>query len=593
VSESKKQAILIIILLSTLLTAAILSRPFISPKGNLFSVTRLSIDYGELGYPPTATVWYIPDYPGIEATRENIVYTFQLCETGFEGVEGPLYGLLPAQEYGMIFVRDASTMMPALQYFYGEEYLRTPVEEFLRRQYGPDTKSRDGDIPGDGAISAVISPDGHIDKATVVSDEETHLIHLAYVYYRAVGGADWLRKELAGEPIIVRLNRALDWLYAHRLDTTHQLIKRGHTTDWGDIKFESSLNPTDLDPLTDHWTCSIYDQALAYRALLELAEMNQVLGDEGWARDLQERAEQLRLATNANLWNSSGGFYLTHLHLTPLAHPFPEEEMISIANALVAYVGLADPARSQEIFTNLETARLDAGAGKPGVSLYPPYPTGFFAHVQMSPGQYQNGGLWDWWGGVQITAEFESGFSSLALAHLRMVAQDWTRHPRQIFEWQIPQTSEGWGAENYASAAATIGEAIVRGLFGVTIEEDRVRLQPRLRKHEGQIRVLQPASGFYASYDYGYGSDSIVLDYGSNHPRPLEISLLLPLGKEIERVSIDGFLVSHRLETLAEDSYCAFQAPSGVHRVVVIFNGRQGSAVRRIVSDSSWHIPPS
>ncbi len=572
--KSKKQAIVVFVLLSTVLTAVIISRLLVSSKGGHFSITQSPIDYSQLGYPPTATVWYIPDYPAIEAMRENILYTFQLCETRFEGIEGPIFGLLPAQEYGMIFVRDTSTMMPGLQYFYSEEYLRPPIEEFLRRQYGPNTESIDGDLPGDGAISAVISPDGHLDKATVVSDEETHLIHAAYSYYRAIGGTDWLRKPLAGEPVIARLNRALDWLFTHRFDNAHQLIKRGHTTDWGDVKFESSPNPTDLDPVTDHWTCSVYDQALAYRALLELAEMNHVVEDEQRAHNLQQRAEQLRLAMNANLWNPQRGFYRLHLHVTPLAHPFPEEEMISISNALAAYIGLTNPEQGREIFTNLEEVRLAAGASKPGVSLYPPYPAGFFAHVQMPPGEYQNGGLWDWWGGVQIAAEFESGCSSLALAHLRMVAQDWARHPQNIFEWQMPQTGEGWGAENYASAAATMGEAIVRGLFGVAIEEDGIRLQPRLGKHEARVRALQPASGFYASYDYQYDPGLIVLDYGSNHPSPLNIRLLLPLGKEVEKVSIDGSSVSHHVETLVEDSYCAFQAPSGVHRIVVTFSDR-------------------
>jgi hypothetical protein len=573
VSESKKQAVCTTVLISTLLTTVILSGPSISSGADPVCVSPAPIDAEELGYPPTATVWHIPDYPAIEAMRENVVYAFQLCETGFAGLEGPVYGLVPAREYGMVFVRDTSTMMPALQYFYGDEYLRTPVEEFLRRQYGPDTESMDGDTPGEGAISAVIAPDRHIDKATVVSDEETHLIHAAYSYYRAIGGADWLRKELAGQAVIVRLNHALDWLYTHRFDSGQQLIKRGHTTDWGDIKFEPALNPTDLDSLTDNWTCSVYDQALAYRALLELAEMNQVQGNETRAQDLQERAERLRLAAYRTLWNSQYRHYLLHVHLTPLTHPFAEEKIVGIGNAFAAYVSMTDPASTQAIVANLERARLAAGAGKPGVSLYPPYPPGFFTHAQMSPGEYQNGGLWDWWGGLQITMEFERGFSSLALAHLRMVAQEWAQHPRQIYEWQIPETSEGWGAENYCSAGATMGEAIISGLFGVAIEQRGTRLQPRLRKHDGRIRVLQPGTGFYVSYDYRYEHDFITLDYGSNHPERLDIRILLPLGKEIERVSIDGFPVSHRLETLVEDRYCAFEAPSGVHRAHVIFNG--------------------
>jgi hypothetical protein len=505
--------------------------------------------------------------------RESVVHTLQLCETEFGGVEGTVYGLVPSREYGMIFIRDASTMIPALQYFYGDQHLRTPMEEFLRRQYGSDTASADGDIPGAGAISAVIAADGHIDKATAVSDEETLLIHGAYQYYRAVGGTDWLQKKLSGETVIARLNCALEWLHTHRFDDEHQLIKRGHTTDWGDIKLEPSPNPTNIDPDTDHWTCSIYDQALTYRALLELAEMNLAVGDPARSHELRARAEQLRRSANEKLWNSQRGSYSVHLHLTSLVHDFPEEEMIGISNALAAYWGLSDPSCTQRLFSSLEAARVAAGARKPGLSLYPPYPEGLFDHEQMSPGEYQNGGLWDWWGGVQIAAEFETGYSAVALAHLRMVAEDWASHPGKVFEWQMPSTGEGWGSHNYASAAGTMTEAIVRGLFGVIIERDAARVQPRLRKHDGRIRAFQPATGLYVSYDYMYDPDSIVFDYGSNHPRSLEVRLLLPLGRETEEVSIDGAQVPHQVETLLRDSYCAFRAPSGVHRAIVTLHG--------------------
>ena len=572
--EGKKQAIRFVVVLSTVLAAVVLPQRLIPSKEPPTSGTLAPLSHQELSLPPIATAWYVPDYPALDAMRENVVHTFRLCETELQGLGGLVHGLVPAREYGIIFVRDTSTMIPTLQYFYGDDYLRTPIEELLRRQYGVDTQSADGDIPGDGAISAVIVPDGHIDKATTVSDEETHLIHAAHQYYRIAGGIGWLQKELAGETVVSRLNRALDWLYTHRFDSTHQLIMRGHTTDWGDVRFESSVSATDLDFDTDHWTFSIYDQALTYRALLELAEMNEAVGDRPRASDLRLRAERLHRSTNEKLWNSQRGFYLVHKHLTPLAHDFPEEEMISISNALAANVGLSDPGRSQRIFSNLERARLSAGSRKPGLSLYPPYPEGFFAHVQMSPGEYQNGGQWDWWGGMQITAEFERGNSGLALAHLRMVAQDWALHPGQIFEWQMPSTAKGWGSDNYASAAATVAEAIVRGLFGVTIERDEVSVQPRLRKHDGQIRVLQPASGMYVSYDYKYHSDFMVLDYGSNHPRSLEVSLLLPLGKETEEVSIDGAPISHRLETILQDSYCVIRAPSGVHRAILSFKSQ-------------------
>ncbi len=70
----------------------------------------------------------------------------------------------------MIFARDTSTLLQTATYFYPAEWLKNPIEEFLRRQYTDQTTSdEDGVAAGTGAISAVIAPDGHIDKATAVS----------------------------------------------------------------------------------------------------------------------------------------------------------------------------------------------------------------------------------------------------------------------------------------------------------------------------------------------------------------------------------------------------------------------------------------
>ena len=266
--------------------------------------------------------------------------------------------------------------------------------------------------------------------------------------------------------------------------------------------------------------------------------------------------------------------------------------MVSISNALAVYVGLSDPTRATTALAALERARLSAGASKPGLSIYPPYPPGFFAHPQMSAGEYQNGGLWDWWGGVQITAEFESGQSTLALAHLRMVAEEWSQHPGQVFEWQRPSTGQGWGSGNYASAAATMAEAILRGLFGVTIQTDVIALRPRLGEHDGQVSIVHQATGLYASYEYRHEPGFIVLDYGSNHPQSVEMTILLPPGREIERVSIDGHEVSYHMETLLQDSYCAFTGDSGTHRALIAFRNPSAPAGYHTAFGSSSRIPP-
>jgi hypothetical protein len=527
-----------------------------------------------LAYVPE-TAWRFPDYPRLEAMRGNITHTFQLCELEFTGSEGDAtLGLMPSPEYPILFARDTATMLAAARYFYPDERLRTPIEEFLHRQYRPETASdEDAYAAGEGAISAVIAPDGHVDKATAVSDEETSLIHAAYLYYRTIGGGEWLRKEIAGRQAIVRLNSALDWLYAHRFEKTYSLIKRGHTTDWGDVKMEPTEgNPTDMDPQADHWTCSLFDQALTYRALLELAEMNEATGDRARADLLRQRAADLRAGANRYLWQPGRGFYRTHLHLTPLRHPFNEDEMVSIANAVAVYCGLADENQARAIFRKLERARTAAGAAKPGLTLYPPYPDGTFAAPYMRAGCYQNGGLWDWWGGVQISAEFASGYSYLALAHLLQVADDWAQHPDKIHEWQEPTSGRGHGPANYASAAGTMGEAVIGGLYGVALERQSLTLTPRLGRHLGYIRAYQPATDHYVAYNYTYSGRAIILDYGTNHPGPLTIRVLLPgQAGEVERAEIDGEETPFTMKRRGDDVYCVLSTPVGMHRLALIF----------------------
>ena len=127
----------------------------------------------------------------------------------------------------------------------------------------------------------------------------------------------------------------------------------------------------------------------------------------------------------------------------------------------------------------------------------------------------------------------------------------------------------------------------------MTIGQQEVTLQPRLSKHDGRIRVIQPASGLYVSYDYVYAPEFILLDHGTNHPAPLQIRVLLPRGKKIEEVSIDGSRIDHHMETVHQDNYCAFEAPSGVHRAVITLKSQRVHDVFHTASGSTRHTLPS
>lgn len=522
----------------------------------------------------TTTTWSLPADPRIDRMRDTILVALARCQVTFPGENGEVHGFAPgADYYPTVYIRDLSTDLPAVRYFYPDDYLRSAIEEFLYRQYGPNTESENGHRPGAGAISAVVAPDGHIDKATAVSDEETSLIHAAYVYYQVRGGDDWLRKTINGRTVLERLNAAIDWLFDHRYEPSVGLVIRAHTTDWGDVKFEPAPNPTDINPSQDHWTASIYDQALAYRALVELEAMNRALGVDEPAQRYQQRATALRQSANEHLWQEGRGYYRLHLHVTPLEHDFDEDAIVAIGNIAAIYCGLAAPQQVQSILNALEQARLAAGAGKPGISLYPPYPRGFFAYGQMVPGRYQNGGLWDWWGGRQVQTEFAYGYSQVAWQHLQQVAADWDAHPDGIYEWQVADTGQRRGSPYYCGAAAVMASAIIDGLYGVSLDRQDAVLSPRLGDRDGYIRVYQPATDTYAAYDYLATEQGVRIDYGSNVAQNVTLRVLLPAGAAIQSLSLDAATseLAYDIEVIGQDTYCIVPVPPGLHRVDLSF----------------------
>ncbi len=522
------------------------------------------------------TTWHAPLLPHVTGMRQSMVDVLAANEIAFElnpaGAPYPVQGFSPDPIYPRLFIRDTSTLMAGARYFYPPQRLQWGIEGFLRQQYTADTRSdEDGIQAGAGAISATVGPDGRIDKATNVSDEETHLIHAAYMVFTTYGGPAWLQTDLNGQPVLARLNAAGTWLLDHRQDAATGLIKREHTTDWGDVRFQpTDGNPTDIVPEDVVWTASIYDQALAYRAWRQLAQMNRTVGADTEAQRWDAEADSLRRAVDAYLWQPERGYYRTHWHLTPLEHDFDEDAIVSITNAVAVVCGLADEAQTAQIVAALEQARLQAGARKPGVVLHPPYPDGFFAIPRMHfGGTYQNGGVWDWWGAWQVLAEFEQGYSRAGRAHLLQTAADWAFHPGHIYEWQEVNTLAGQGGEWYAGAAGMYAQVVIEGLYGVKLSLDGPTLSPRLGRWPGSIVVRQPGRDLYLRYSYWPTIDTLTLEYETNHPDDFPLRLLLPSTFTPGAMLLDDSPLAWEIAQVGQDTYLTATVPGGRHRVVV------------------------
>jgi hypothetical protein len=486
-----------------------------------------------------AVTWHLDGVPELSAMEGTIHAVLDGVHVQYQGVDGQsIEGFFPGPTYTYVklpgwtpyyfYIRDTATDLPMVRYYYGADALRTTAEEFLREQYP------------DGSISATIGPDHKVDKATVVSDEETSAIIDAIEAYDALPDPAWLVQSLRGQALIDRLNRAMSWVLDTRRDANTDLIRRGHTTDWGDIKWEPRSDPSHMRP-GDQWTVSIYDQSIAYAALQGLARLNGITGRTQDQKRWLAEASDLRAATNEVLWQDdpAHGFYRIHKHVPPdnVVHDFPEDDVISIGNAAAIYYGLADGDKVPRILAALERARVAAGAPKPGLTLQPAYDN--WVQVQMDPRVYQNGAIWDWWGGRQISAEFWSGYSQLARDHLLMVARDWATHPGQVREWESPWLGHTGVDPAYAGAAAVMGQAVVEGLFGVSIVGDEVRLTPRLNDMNGGVRVYEPSTDLYAAYEYQATERGETIQYGSNSPTALSISLLVRW-RGATRARLDG-----------------------------------------------------
>jgi hypothetical protein len=508
-----------------------------------------------------SVAWHIEGAPEVTAMEPTIRGVLARVHVNYPGADGQqVDGFYPGPTYWSpysVFIRDSATDLPMARYYYGAPTLRSTVEEFLRLQYP------------DGSISATVGPALQVDKATVVSDEETSAIVAAIEAYNAMPDPAWLKQPIRGQTLIERLNRAMEWVMGQRRDPATRLIKRAHTTDWGDIKWEAHKDPTHMLP-GDQWTVSIYDQAIGYAALQGLARLNAAAGREQDRIRWETEAHDLRGSTNVILWlgDEDRGYYQIHKHVAPnrVIHDFPEEDVIAIGNAAAVFYGLAEPDKVPRILAALERARIQARAPKPGLTLQPAYPG--WSHVQMDERAYQNGAIWDWWGGRQISAEFWSGHWRLAREHLMMVARDWATHPGTVREWESPWHGRTGADQAYAGAASVVGQSIVEGLFGVEIAGRDVRLTPRLEHLAGGIRVYEPSTDLYAAYEYQATERGEAITYGSNSPTALTIRLPVRWRRGETRARLDGKdYLPIDYQIVGEVMTGTVIVPSGTHRV--------------------------
>lgn len=375
-------------------------------------------------------------------------------------------GLNAGDGYGEVWIRDLNTFLELALQVNPAPALREALLTFLRFQ-GDDGNIVDGFIPeakagiGYRYRRSPLAPGQLAHKNTVETDQESSLVQAVARYVRVTGDDTVLLEPIGDVPTLDRLERALDYLMQDRWSPDHDLLWGATTVDWGDVQPEHPWG-VELDEHS-HRAIDIYDNALFLVAIREFLSLPHVRPPAvaRWT-DISHR---VRAGIRRHLWDAPRGKFMPHVYLdgSPFPPDFDEDAIWYHGGTAVAME--ADLLTRDEIVRSLAAMRDNvrrAGAASLGLTVYPPYPDGFFQNPGMGAWSYQNGGDWCWFGGRLIRQLLRAGLVEDACRELKPMISRVLRHGG-FFEW--------WTRDNQPRGSGQFrGSA---GVLGIVIQELR------------------------------------------------------------------------------------------------------------------------
>ncbi len=388
-------------------------------------------------------------------TQSNEYFAFvnekalEVVKTGFNAGDG----------YGEVWIRDYNTFIELSAEVFETDVLKENLLVFFRMQ-GNDGNIIDGFIPVDKAdddydyIYSELEPRYAGHKNTVETDQESSLVQAVYKYVRATGDASILNEVVDEKTVAARLEWSMDFLMNHRYNDQYGLLWGATTADWGDVQPEHEWGVY----LTEdtHYALDIYDNAMFLIALENLMELLPNL-KEKW----QPVHQQIFDNSRKFLWDETNQKFIPHIYLdgSPFPDDFDENEIYYHGGTAVAIeAGLLSKDEVKTAIEKMAENVKAAGAGSIGLTMYPPYPDGFFKNKGMYPYGYQNGGDWTWFGGRMIQELIKSGFPEEAYEHMQPMVKR-VKDNDGFFEWYTVN-NEPKGSGTFRGSAGVLWKAI-------------------------------------------------------------------------------------------------------------------------------------
>lgn len=371
-------------------------------------------------------------------------------------------GLNAGSGYGEVWIRDLNTFIELALEVQDAAQLRRALLVFFHFQ-GADGDIIDGYIPADKANVAyryrrsATMPNllGH--KNTVETDQESSLVQAVWKYVETTGDRSILSEDINGSSVSDRLATALRYLLNHRYDAKYGLIWGATTVDWGDVQPEHPWG-VEFDS-SSHRAIDIYDNAMF---IVATEDYIRLVGSESPdAKEWKTTADKIRANTRKHLWDSQLHKFRPHIYLE--GSPFPEyfdEDRIYYhgGTAIAIEAGILSKQEVLEVLGDMVNNKMFAGAASIGLTVYPPYPAGFFKNKSMGPFSYQNGGDWTWFGGRMIQQLVTNGCVEEAYRECLPMIERVKRNDG-FFEWYTVDNKPS-GSGTFRGSAGVLGKAI-------------------------------------------------------------------------------------------------------------------------------------
>lgn len=340
--------------------------------------------------------------------------------------------------YREVWIRDYNTFIELAAQVFPKDVMKENLLVFFRMQ-GDDGNIIDGFTPIEKVggsnydfIYSKLEPRYAGHKNTVETDQESSLIQAVFKYIKLTGDRSILDENIADKTVAERMSRAMDFLMNKRHNKKYGLIVGATTADWGDVQPENGWGVR-LDENT-HPAIDIYDNAMFLIALNNLMEM---------LPESKTKWEPIRKEIAANsrkyLWDKKNQKFIPHIYLekgSPFPPDFDENKIFYFGGTAIAIeAGLLTKKEVKTSLDEMVQRVKEAGAASIGLTLYPPYPKGFFENKIMNPEySYQNGGDWTWFGGRMIQQLIKNGFVQEAYEQVQPMVRR-VKDNNGFFEW--------------------------------------------------------------------------------------------------------------------------------------------------------------